>query len=123
MDYSQPQPKLIYPEESRRNREQGSVSVGLIVPPTGCAREGFVLGSSGFERLDRAAVSYAMSLHLLPAEENGISIEALAVLPINFALRSAQTHWARPAQLETLIHRRMTRQPPDSVVAPAPASC
>jgi TonB family protein len=88
MDYSQPQPKLIYPEESRRNREQGSVSVGLIVPPTGCAREGFVLGSSGFERLDRAAVSYAMSLHLLPAEENGISIEALAVLPINFALRS-----------------------------------
>jgi TonB family protein len=87
MDYSEPQPKLNYPEESRRNREQGSVSVGLIVPPTGCAREGFVLGSSGFERLDRAAVSYAMSLHLLPAEENGISIEALAVVPINFALR------------------------------------
>jgi protein TonB len=88
MDYSQPQPKLTYPEEARRNREQGSVSVGLIVPPTGCARVGFVLGSSGFERLDRAAVSYAMSLHLLPAEEDGISIEALTVVPINFALRS-----------------------------------
>jgi TonB family protein len=88
IDYSQPRPTLPYPEESRRNREQGSVSVGLIVPPSGCAREGFVLGSSGFERLDRAAVSYAMSLHLLPAEENGISIESLAVAPINFALRS-----------------------------------
>jgi TonB family protein len=88
MDYSQPQPKLTYPEEAQRNREQGSVSVGLIVPPTGCAREGFVLGSSGYERLDRAAVSYAMSLHLLPAEEEGISVEALAVVPINFALRS-----------------------------------
>ncbi len=88
MDYSQPQPKLTYPEEARRNREQGSVSVGLIVPPTGCARVGFVLGSSGFERLDRAAVSYAMNLHLLPAEEDGISIEALAVVPINFALQS-----------------------------------
>ena len=88
LQYSQPQPKLTYPEEARRNREQGSVSVGLIVPPTGCARMGFVLGSSGFERLDRAAVSYAMSLHLLPAEEDGISIEALTVVPINFALRS-----------------------------------
>jgi len=88
LQYSQPQPKLTYPEEARRNREQGSVSVGLIVPPTGCARMGFVPGSSGFERLDRAAVSYAMSLHLLPAEEDGISIEALTVVPINFALRS-----------------------------------
>jgi hypothetical protein len=29
-----------------------------------------------------------MSLHLLPAEEGGISIEALAVVPINFALQS-----------------------------------
>jgi hypothetical protein len=29
-----------------------------------------------------------MSLHLLPAEEDGISIEALTVVPINFALRS-----------------------------------
>jgi hypothetical protein len=36
LQYSQPQPKLTYPEEARRNREQGSVSVGLIVPPTGC---------------------------------------------------------------------------------------
>jgi len=88
LDYSQPQPKLAYPEEARRNRQYGIVRVGLIVPPTGCARAGFVLGSSGFELLDRAAVSYAMNLHLLPAEENGASFEALAVVPVNFALRS-----------------------------------
>ena len=88
LDYSQPQPKLTYPEEARRNRQYGRVRVGLIVPPTGCARAGFVLGSSGYELLDRAAVSYAMNLHLLPAEENGASIEALAVVPVNFALRS-----------------------------------
>jgi TonB family protein len=88
LDYSQPQPKLTYPEEARRNRQHGTVRVGLIVPPTGCARAGFVLGSSGFEQLDRAAVSYAMGLHLLPAEANGVSIEALAVVPVNFELRS-----------------------------------
>jgi TonB family protein len=87
-DYGQPQPKLTYPEEARRNRQRGRVHVGLIVPPTGCARAGFVLGSSGFELLDRAAVSYAMGLHFLPAEENGVSSEALAVVPVNFALRS-----------------------------------
>jgi TonB family protein len=88
LDYSQPQPKLSYPEEARRNRQYGMVRVGLIVPATGCARAGFVLGSSGFEQLDRAAVSYAMGLRLLPAAENGVSIEALAVVPVNFALRS-----------------------------------
>jgi TonB family protein len=88
LDYSQSQPKLTYPEEARRNREHGIVSVGLIVPPTGCARAGFVLGSSGFEQLDRAAVSYAMGLHLRPGEEKGVAIEALAVVPVNFALQS-----------------------------------
>jgi protein TonB len=87
LDYSQSQPKLTYPEEARRNREHGIVSVGLIVPPTGCARAGFVLGSSGFEQLDRAAVSYAMGLHLRPGEEKGVAIEALAVVPVNFALQ------------------------------------
>jgi TonB family protein len=88
LDYSQPQPKLTYPEEARRNRQYGIVRVGLIVQATGCARVGFVLGSSGFELLDRAAVSYAVNLHNLPAEENGVPIEALAVVPVNFALRS-----------------------------------
>ena len=88
LDYSQPQPKLTYPEEARRNRQYGIVRVGLIVPPTGCARAGFVLGSSGFELLDRAAVSYAVTMHLLPARANGAPIEALAVVPVNFALRS-----------------------------------
>ncbi len=88
IDYSQTQPKLTYPEEARRNREHGIVRVGLIVPPTGCARIGFVLGSSGYEQLDRAAVSYSMGLHLLPAEEQGVSIETLAVVPVNFALQS-----------------------------------
>jgi len=87
-DYSQPQPKFVYPEEARRNREHGIVSVGIIVAPTGCARAGFVLGSSGFERLDRAAVSYGMGLRLLPAEENGVSIEALAILPVTFTLQA-----------------------------------
>jgi TonB family protein len=88
LDYGQPQPKLTYPQEARRDRQHGIVHVGLIVPPTGCARSGFVLGSSGFEQLDRAAVNYAMGLHLLPAEENGVSIEALAVVPVNFVLGS-----------------------------------
>jgi hypothetical protein len=53
-----------------------------------CPRAGFVLGSSGFELLDRAAVTYALGLRFLPGEENGVSIEALAVVPVNFALRS-----------------------------------
>lgn len=88
LDYSQTQPKMTYPDEARRNRQHGLVRVGVIVQPTGCARAGFVLGSSGFELLDRAAVSYAMGLHFLPAEENGASVESLAVLPVNFRFGS-----------------------------------
>jgi len=87
-DYSQSQPKLTYPEEARRNREHGRVYLGLIVQPTGCVRTAFVLVSSGFERLDRAAVSYAMALRFLPGQEHGVAIEALAVTPVNFTLQS-----------------------------------
>jgi TonB family protein len=88
MDYDRPQPKLTYPDESRRNLEYGAVTVALIVAPSGCPRKGFVLRSSGFERLDRLAVNYAMSMALLPAEKDGAAVEALATVPVNFTLQS-----------------------------------
>lgn len=81
-----PQPLLKFPDRAEHDREWGTVTVGLTIAATGCARSGFVLGSSGFERLDRAGLSYAMSLHFLPAEENGVAIERFTMIPINYRL-------------------------------------
>jgi hypothetical protein len=38
MDLTQPQKKLACPDESRRNREHGSVTVALIGATMGCPR-------------------------------------------------------------------------------------
>lgn len=86
IDTGRSQPKLAFPEESRRLRESGTAFVGVMVAPTGCARQASIVGSSGYERLDRAGVRYAMTMSFLPAAKDGIAIERFVVVPINFKL-------------------------------------
>ena len=86
LDTSRPQPKLVFPEESRRLRESGTVFVGVMIAPTGCARQASIVGSSGYERLDQAGVHFAMTVRFLPAEKDGTAIERFIVLPINYRL-------------------------------------
>jgi TonB family protein len=86
LDTSRPQPKLIFPPESQHMRESGTVYVGVTVGSNGCAQRATVVGSSGYERLDRAGAEYALTVHFRPADQNGIAIEHFAVIPINYQL-------------------------------------
>ena len=79
-------PSVTYPKMARSWWQEGSVRVGIIVSPHGCARSTFVLESSGYPLLDRAAVEYAAKRRFLPAERDGGAIETLAVMPFNFLL-------------------------------------
>lgn len=86
LDPKRPAPELAYPFDSRRLREQGRVYVGAVVGATGCAMKASVYGSSGYERLDRAAVRHALSIRYLPAERGGQQIDTISVIPVNFVL-------------------------------------
>jgi TonB family protein len=89
VDSSRPRPSLVYPEESRHIQESGTVFVVVTVAATGCVRLASVLGSTGYAKLDRAGVEYAMTLRFLPAEQDGIAIERDVSIPIQFTLNSS----------------------------------
>jgi TonB family protein len=82
--------KLEYPDASRRLSEEGRVLVGVIVTAEGCARLASVFASSGYERLDKAAVQYALDVRFLPAAHDGVAIEHTGALPINFKLSKTE---------------------------------
>ena len=86
LDTSQPKGILDYPTEARERLEEGDVYVGLIVTQKGCVRLASVFGSSGYERLDRSAVTHALGMRFLPAEKDGSAIELQISLPIAFRL-------------------------------------
>jgi len=75
-----------YPRLSRRLREQGTVLLEMLVLPDGSVTELRVKTSSGFERLDQAALDAVKSWRFLPARRGGEAIAYRYVQPIEFSL-------------------------------------
>lgn len=80
-------PVLEYPRLSRRNAETGLVIVRAYVDTAGGApRSVQVDKSSGFPRLDQAAIAAVQRARFKPYTENGRPIEGWALIPFNFEL-------------------------------------
>lgn len=75
-----------YPDEARRHREEGSVTLQLKVAADGRVLAVSVLRSSGFPRLDRVARDAAWRWRLLPAERAGRPVESLFEKTLYFRL-------------------------------------
>lgn len=76
-----------YPRSSRRNGEAGVVLVRAYIDSQGGAsRQVAVEKSSGFSRLDQAAVAAVQRARFKPYTENGQPVEGWALIPINFEL-------------------------------------
>lgn len=81
-----------YPLESRRKGEQGRVVLKVwLGNEPGLPRKVDVFTSSGYPRLDRAALDAVKSWQFDPAKRDGKKIEACYLVPITFSL-------AKPAQ-------------------------
>jgi protein TonB len=79
-------PVLEYPRLSRRNHESGRVTVRVYIDTGGLPRTVQVSQSSGFGRLDDAAVSAVQKARFKPYTENGQPIAGWAVIPLDFNL-------------------------------------
>lgn len=75
-----------YPDDARRQREEGSVTLQLKIAADGRVLAVSVLRSSGFPRLDRAAREAAWRWRLLPAERGGRAVDSLFEKTIYFRL-------------------------------------
>lgn len=81
-------PDIEYPSASRRLREAGLVIVAVQMDTEGVPREVLVAQSSGFERLDRAAVAGVRRARFRPYTQNGQPMAGWARIPVPFELEN-----------------------------------
>jgi len=76
----------VYPRLSRRNGEEGTVWIRVWVSTKGKVEKAEVEKSSGFHRLDAAALKAARKTRFTPAQKNGMAVAAEIELPFGFKL-------------------------------------
>jgi periplasmic protein TonB len=79
-------PKPNYPNLSRRTGERGRVLLKVLVDANGLPATVELGTSSGFERLDNAALEAVKQWRFVPARKSNQAISAWVTVPINFAL-------------------------------------
>jgi protein TonB len=79
-------PKPSYPAMSRRLGEQGNVVVHTLIGADGVPQKAEILRSSGFERLDRAALETALKWRYLPGKRAGVAEAMWFKVPLRFVL-------------------------------------
>lgn len=84
-DYLQ-NPKPAYPPLSKRLGEQGKVIVRVLIGADGVPQKAEIRQSSGFDRLDQAALSTALKWRYVPGKRGGIAEDMWFNVPINFVL-------------------------------------
>jgi len=82
-------PAPVYPRESNRRRESGTVLLRVLVDPLGRPAQIQVEHSSGFDRLDVAARQAVEKALFRPHEVNGVAQAAQVLIPIEFTRRAS----------------------------------
>jgi periplasmic protein TonB len=82
-------PSPVYPRESNRRRESGTVVLRVLVDPLGRPAQIQVEHSSGFDRLDVAARQAVEKALFRPHEVNGVAQAAQVLIPIEFTRRAS----------------------------------
>lgn len=75
-----------YPAFSRRLGEEGKAVLRVELDETGQVDHATVQTSSGYTRLDEAALSAVKHWHCPPARRDGVAVRAVAIQPFNFVL-------------------------------------
>ena len=79
-------PRPAYPAVSLRLREQGTVRLRVLVGADGTVRKLELEQSSGFERLDQAALKAVATWKFVPGRRAGVVEEMAVDVPIPFRI-------------------------------------
>lgn len=85
VQYLEP-PAPTYPAASRRLGESGRVVIRVEIDSLGHARQAQLQRSSGFERLNEAALAAVRAARFMPYTENGTPLVVWTTVPIVFEL-------------------------------------
>jgi protein TonB len=86
VDYLGKRPTPVYPRLSERRGEQGRVMLRVLISPQGRVADVTVQRSSGYARLDEAAVQAMRQARFRPYTENGVAYPARVDIPFDFVL-------------------------------------
>ena len=75
-----------YPRQSMRMNEEGKVVLRVELGEDGHITNAVVKLSSGYPRLDEAALSAIKTWRCRPSVQNGVAVRAMALQPFNFTL-------------------------------------
>lgn len=76
-----------YPAHSRRLGEEGRLVVRVELDESGRVSHTHIVNSSGYSRLDDAALTAVKTWHCRPALRDGQPVQAVALQPFNFVLQ------------------------------------
>ena len=79
-----PDPPLIYPTQSRRLGEEGVATVRMVINVQGRVAEANIVKSSGYPRLDKAAIESAYKMRCAAPMKDGRAVETTATKPFRF---------------------------------------
>lgn len=79
-------PKPDYPPAARRRGLEGTVLIRVLISPDGIPGEARLLGPSGTDVLDQAALAAVLRWRFTPAREGNLAIEHWVDIPITFRL-------------------------------------
>ena len=77
-----------YPAVSRRMGEQGRALLRVLVSENGDAEKVLVDTSSGYERLDQAAIQAVKEWRFIPAKRDQQNVSAYVLVPIKFSFKN-----------------------------------
>lgn len=80
-------PKPAYPAVSKRLGEQGKVVIRTFIGVDGTAQQAQIKQSSGFDRLDQAALATALKWRYAPGKRAGVAEAMWFDVPFNWVLR------------------------------------
>jgi protein TonB len=75
-----------YPRLSRRFNEQGRVVLRVLIGIDGAAAKAEIGASSGYERLDSAALQAVLRWRYVPGRRNGVAEAMWFNVPVQFVL-------------------------------------
>ena len=81
-------PAPAYPVFAKRAREQGVVMLRVRVDAAGNVESVEIHKSSGFERLDKAALAAVRQWRFVPARQDDRAVAGVALVPIHFQLEA-----------------------------------
>jgi periplasmic protein TonB len=78
---------ILYPRKSQELSEQGTTMLRAHVTPDGTVSDVEMINSSGYERLDKAAIESVKKWKFVPGKQGGTPVAAWVRVPVAFSLK------------------------------------